>query len=634
MNEQPTIPPIEDKIYEDLIEAARWPVTAKPWRRMADTDCFVVIDPETGERQIAAVMGQGDQFYALHLYQPEEGVRWLARLHLSEARDRQCAHDAQFDQRLLEAEFTDGADLDPHDEELHERFGPLTSNQTPKRSGRRSVTRLKALSLRAIHPGCPPWHPSQAEARRLLDGLRLLRRYYTRHLSELGWAVFVPDGEGEVMLPTFRLPDGARRDDPEAWTIELESIPLPPPKQVPNVSADDLFVARLSRLPVKPGTRWEQGALFAPNPILDEGIPVFPVIGFVAVVETNRVEGAEVVSSRLNRAVLLRRSFSKTASNMRYLPETLVVGSPIAELALADLAQETGIQIVAGTEGMPLFNEMAQGLLNSPGLRPPHDDEEVPDFSSLPAEALKEIEGLMRSMAEGDPDESDIERLTQQLNEIDPEGMLLNHFRNLCEADDGSPTPGGHRGGTGPLELFTPNPVDTGHYVMRIDLIGIKPAIWRRLSLPAEASFLDLHRAIQESFDWDDSHLHEFQHRDRNRIVQSVSDRRMIPDADREECETQLNQIFTANIKKLHYIYDFGDNWTHLIKIEKKVPAEKGETGPKCHAGRGIAPLEDCGGLWGYQQLLEGTSEFSSDYDEEVLRHHREGKFSPEDVEF
>ena len=286
IDEQPKIPPIEDQIYEEVMEAARWPVSEEPWREMTDSDCFVVIDPETGECQIAAVMGREAQFYALHLYQPEEGIRWLTRLHLGGARDPQCAHDAQFDQRLLEAEFTDGAELDPHDVELNERFGPLTRNQAPKRRGRLPATQLKALSLRAFHPGCPPWHPSQAEARRLLDGLRLLRRYYTRHQSELGWAVFVPDCQGEVLLPTFRLPDGARRDDPEAWTIELESIPLPPPKQLPAVSADDLFVARLSHLPVKPGTRWEQGAVFAPNPILDEGIPVFPVLGFVAVVET------------------------------------------------------------------------------------------------------------------------------------------------------------------------------------------------------------------------------------------------------------------------------------------------------------------------------------------------------------
>ena len=39
----------------------------------------------------------------------------------------------------------------------------------------------------------------------------------------------------------------------------------------------------------------------------------------------------------------------------------------------------------------------------------------------------------------------------------------------------------------------------------------IRPAIWRRLQVPSEATLLELHRVLQRAFSWDDSHLHEFE---------------------------------------------------------------------------------------------------------------------------
>jgi len=43
-------------------------------------------------------------------------------------------------------------------------------------------------------------------------------------------------------------------------------------------------------------------------------------------------------------------------------------------------------------------------------------------------------------------------------------------------------------------------------------------------------------------------------------------------------------------------IYDFEDNWTHLITLEKKISAKPGETKPTCLAGRRMAPSEN--GIW------------------------------------
>lgn len=50
----------------------------------------------------------------------------------------------------------------------------------------------------------------------------------------------------------------------------------------------------------------------------------------------------------------------------------------------------------------------------------------------------------------------------------------------------------------------------TLNYVIRVDLKGFKPPIWRRLQIPAKLSYQQLHRILQVAFGWEDSHLHSF----------------------------------------------------------------------------------------------------------------------------
>lgn len=70
------------------------------------------------------------------------------------------------------------------------------------------------------------------------------------------------------------------------------------------------------------------------------------------------------------------------------------------------------------------------------------------------------------------------------------------------------------------------------------------------------------------------------------------------------ERNVRLDQI-AAQGDKLIYEYDFGDGWEHELKIEKVLPAEKGQRYPACLAGKRACPPEDCGGPWGYQNLIE-----------------------------
>ena len=48
--------------------------------------------------------------------------------------------------------------------------------------------------------------------------------------------------------------------------------------------------------------------------------------------------------------------------------------------------------------------------------------------------------------------------------------------------------------------------------------------------------------------------------------------------------------------KRFLYVYDFGDEWVHNIKIEELVEPQDGATYPGLVEATGPCPPEDCGG--------------------------------------
>jgi len=52
-------------------------------------------------------------------------------------------------------------------------------------------------------------------------------------------------------------------------------------------------------------------------------------------------------------------------------------------------------------------------------------------------------------------------------------------------------------------------------YQLRITLFDSAPKIWRRILIPTSATFWDLHSAIQDVFQWNHSHLHQFAYHDK-----------------------------------------------------------------------------------------------------------------------
>ncbi len=145
-------------------------------------------------------------------------------------------------------------------------------------------------------------------------------------------------------------------------------------------------------------------------------------------------------------------------------------------------------------------------------------------------------------------------------------------------------------------------------YQFKITLQGIEPPIWRRIQVPETYTFWDLHVAIQDAMGWLDCHLHHFEIFD---LSIGITELIGIPDDSAwgiivlPGWEQKIADYFSIRNNTAEYIYDYGDRWIHTIKLEKILPRAKGVKYPICIGGKRACPPEDCGGIWGYEELLE-----------------------------
>ncbi len=167
-------------------------------------------------------------------------------------------------------------------------------------------------------------------------------------------------------------------------------------------------------------------------------------------------------------------------------------------------------------------------------------------------------------------------------------------------------------------------------YQFKITLLGSEPPIWRRIHVPETYTFWDLHVAIQDAMGWDDSHLHEFQIINPSTAA-PVNIGTLNEDSWRDvlpEEKQEIADYFSAENPFAHYVYDFGDNWEHEIRLEKILPREDIRY-PVCIGGKRACPPEDCGGIWGYEELLEVIKDPNHKEYEEMLEWVGE-EFDPE----
>lgn len=143
---------------------------------------------------------------------------------------------------------------------------------------------------------------------------------------------------------------------------------------------------------------------------------------------------------------------------------------------------------------------------------------------------------------------------------------------------------------------------------LKITLDDVKPVVLRRVEVPFDIRLDRLHLTIQAAMGWTNSHLYELR-------AGGVGWSTPNPysdwgddflDARKARLDDVLEDIGT---KKLVYLYDFGDGWEHTIRVERLTDPQPGVLYPRLIEVSGRCPPEDCGGTWGYAELVEAIKD-------------------------
>ncbi|GGJ94713.1 plasmid pRiA4b ORF-3 family protein [Lentibacillus kapialis] len=207
-------------------------------------------------------------------------------------------------------------------------------------------------------------------------------------------------------------------------------------------------------------------------------------------------------------------------------------------------------------------------------------------------------------------------------------------------------------------------------YQIRIELTGSDPLIWRRVVMPADATFNRLHDVIQTVTNFQGGyphtyHLFEFdlpddaiivtndeeayqehQHFKKNREAIKAKMRDVPPEfasiqeARLQELEKTVRKpagikidTYLEKYGQLSYIYDYGDYWQFLVTL-KAVKDDYHYGYPTLIDGAGTAPPEDVGGLPGYDEFLRIYHDENHPDHEHMKAWAKEQMFREYDPEF
>ncbi|GAA1886314.1 hypothetical protein GCM10009715_35560 [Paeniglutamicibacter psychrophenolicus] len=183
-------------------------------------------------------------------------------------------------------------------------------------------------------------------------------------------------------------------------------------------------------------------------------------------------------------------------------------------------------------------------------------------------------------------------------------------------------------------------------HTLHIQLHGSEPAIWRRIEVDGSMTLERFHEVLQGALGWTNSHLHLYM--DRNPFIRGQVApgeqpttwlmANSIEDGLEGEDETgsTLTEALARSGGTLWYEYDLGDSWMHLITEESSRPLDPAAPEARVLDGALRVPLEDCGGLGGWYEMLKLSRVPSANPDRSYIvdwfRAHF-GYFTPVDPE-
>ena len=229
-----------------------------------------------------------------------------------------------------------------------------------------------------------------------------------------------------------------------------------------------------------------------------------------------------------------------------------------------------------------------------------------------------------------------------------PSKELINHLSDLAFANDEGDYYDEDEEDESLLDDYDPFALpespfigdEAKEYHIRIKLNNAPVPIWRELKLPSNLSLEAFSFIINEAMGWDGTHLHHFINK--NVYYKSTTELYDIKEMGIfpiriQYCDTNnfaISHLLREKGDRIKYEYDFGDSWLHDVWLKGVREYEPNEARTLTFVkGEGACPPDDCGGVWGYQELLELNQKKRKTADEKEMLNWNgiDKKFDPND---
>lgn len=155
----------------------------------------------------------------------------------------------------------------------------------------------------------------------------------------------------------------------------------------------------------------------------------------------------------------------------------------------------------------------------------------------------------------------------------------------------------------------------------------VTPEVMRRIAVPLAIRLDRLHLTLQAAFGWTNSHLYAFHAGGANWGVLDPD----FSEAMGDVSKTRLYDIVRdTGAKTIRYTYDFGDNWEHVVRLEKWVEDTSMEGLPLLLDAKGRCPPEDVGGPPGYELFRAALSDPAHPEHAAMTRWNGGGDYDPD----
>lgn len=138
-------------------------------------------------------------------------------------------------------------------------------------------------------------------------------------------------------------------------------------------------------------------------------------------------------------------------------------------------------------------------------------------------------------------------------------------------------------------------------YELKVVLKGFEKLIYRKFLISSTLKIDDLCKAIIVSMNGDLDHLYELKYKDTFYICSYMEKNKY---NEVKMNSLRVDKLLLDKNDKLTLFYDFGDGWEFLITVKKVID----DNYPKRITlldGSGCGICEDCGGVWGLEDLIE-----------------------------